>query len=106
MNNSSSGNKMSIETSSVASSNMSIESEASFTTEMEDMLVSTQHIIEKLDATEAFLKGFSMPTYYIKTPDKESSLKDVLDILQSVSKPETFGSNMLAFLQNSQILVK
>ena len=94
---------MSIETSSTTSStssNMSIE------TEMEDMLVSTQYIIEKLDATEAFLKGFSMPTYYIKTPDKESSLKDVLDILQSVSKPETFGSNMLAFLQNSQILVK
>jgi hypothetical protein len=102
MNNSNS-DKMSIETSSTTSStssNMSIE------TEMEDMLVSTQYIIEKLDATEAFLKGFSMPTYYIKTPDKESSLKDVLDILQSVSKPETFGSNMLAFLQNSQILVK
>ncbi len=102
---------MSIETSSTSSStstssNMSIESKASFTMELEDMLASTQHIIAKLDATEAFLKGFSMPTYYIKTPDKESSLKDVLDILQSVSKPETFGSNMLAFLQNSQILVK
>jgi hypothetical protein len=97
--------KMEIETKSTSSeSTMSLED-----SEIENMLLETQGIIEKLDATEKYLADFAklnsyVIPYTIVTPDKKMDLTDALTILQNTSNASTFGTNMLAFLQNVCII--
>lgn len=101
--------KMSIESDKTDSMSVETSSTATYEMELEDMLQATTGIVDKLDATSKFLeklKDYSQPTYIIKTPEGETKLVDALEILQGVSSPETFGANILKFLQNAIILSK
>lgn len=96
---------MEVETKSTTSeSSMNIED-----TDIENMIIETQCIIDKLEETEKYLANFAKLNSYtipytIVTPDKKMGLIDVLDILQNTSNASTFGTNMLAFLQNVHIV--
>lgn len=96
---------MEIETKSVKSENstMSVEGD-----EIESMILESEGIVSKLDSIEKYFINYSKTNnpigYTVVTPDKKISLTDVLDILQNTSNASTFGTNMLAFFQNANII--
>ena len=94
---------MEIETKSTTST-ISIED-----TDIENMIIETEGIIEKLEETEKYLSTFSKLNSYtlpysIVKDDKKMELINVLDILQNTSNASSFATNILAFLQNAHII--
>ena len=93
---------MEIETKSVKSESSSDEDE------IENMILESENIITKLDTVEKYFRNFSTIInplgYIVVTPDKNISLVDVLDILQNTSDASSFGTNILAFFQNANII--
>ena len=96
---------MEIETKSVKSENseMSVDED-----EIESMILESENILNKLDTVEKYFRNFSTTInpigYIVVTPDKNISLVDVLDILQNTSDASSFGTNILAFFQNANII--